>query len=169
MTAEANPFLGFEGRISRATYWVCFAILASSTISLFVIGFIGVTILSAATSIGSQQAIAMVQRNAQIMTLLVILGLAYPMATSAAKRLHDIGLSGWWSVILVVPPAVIVMLAIVGVIAPESDIAQFLDKVLLVLQLLIIAILGAMPGTRGPNAYGESPIGPQHGSEPALA
>lgn len=168
MTAEANPFLGFEGRISRATYWVCFAIMASSTISLFIIGFIGVAILSAATG-GAHSFNAMIERNTQILTLLVILGLAYPMMTSAAKRLHDFGLSGWWSLVLVVPPAIIVALAILGVISTGSDTAQFIDKVLLVLQLLIFAILGCMPGTRGPNAYGESPVASESRSGHALA
>jgi len=62
---------------------------------------------------------------------LVNLVLVWPLLVISAKRIHDLDHSGWWVLLHFVPG--------VG-------------------SLAMIAILGTVPGTRGPNRFGPAPV-----------
>ena len=70
---------------------------------------------------------------------------------NAAKRLHDINWSGWWAMAFYATSwAAVSVIMAVG--------SQGLALTLAILSLAIIAILGAQPGTLGPNKYGADPL-----------
>jgi uncharacterized membrane protein YhaH (DUF805 family) len=68
--------------------------------------------------------------------LLIPAALTVPLAAVAVRRLHDIGLSGWWLMSAAAPVPV-------------------LDLVIVGAQVVCLA----KPGTTGPNRYGPDPRG----------
>ncbi|MBO5572967.1 MAG: DUF805 domain-containing protein [Clostridium sp.] len=85
-------FTKFDGRSRRKEYWypVLFQLLVNMVIGIFaiVIGFV------------SQDAGAMLSR---VLTGLVSLALLIPSIAVSIRRMHDIGKSGWWLLIVLVP------------------------------------------------------------------
>ncbi len=98
-----NHYFDFEGRVTRQAFWM-FTLW-------YVIIYIGVSIVS--------------DEIAMLFSLAVLL----PSIGLGARRLHDIGMSGWWQLISLIP--------LVGWIA--------------------IIILLAKQGIAGPNEYGTDP------------
>jgi len=105
-------YVGFSGRARRTEYWM-FALVN------FLIEVV-LVILSAATHSGL------------FIALIVLYGLAVllPSLAVLVRRIHDIGMSGWWILIGLIP---------------------FGGLVLLVFALI--------PGNQGPNRYGDDPKG----------
>lgn len=165
MTSE-NPFLGFEGRIGRATFWVCTAILISATLSTLVISVVGFLGIQAARGANIDQLFAPGTPLPVWFTLWVLvlsIGLAYPTLSYTAKRLHDVNQSGWWGLILVVPSLGLLVLNLFGIIDSNSTVSTVVDTTFLILSLAFLVILGCIPGTPGYNAYGNNPVEPEPG------
>ena len=103
-----GKYVTFSGRSSRSAYWywVLFA---------FIVAVVA-TIIDVA--IGSR-----------IVSLITTLALLLPGLAVGIRRLHDIGRSGWWLLISLIP--------LVG--------------------LLILMAFALKDGDPGPNAYGPSP------------
>ena len=106
----------FEGRIGRRSFWM--VILAFFVASI--VARILDAILHTPTSYGTG-----------LIGGLLALVLIYPALALYAKRWHDRGKSGWWSLIVLVP--------IIGAI-------------------WLLVELGFLKGTAGPNAYGPDPV-----------
>ena len=84
-------YVGFEGRARRTEYWmfVLFNMIAS-----FVLNFID-TLTHFQTHIGGQAF--------GILGLIYSLAVLLPSLAVAVRRLHDIGKSGWWLLIALIP------------------------------------------------------------------
>ena len=112
-----KKYAQFSGRARRKEYWM-FA-LVSAIISL-VLGFIdnlaGLQIAAGNTAI-------------PVLTLLFELFILVPSLAVTARRLHDIGKSGWWILISLIP--------IIGEI--------------------VLFIFTVIKGNAGANKYGEDP------------
>lgn len=65
-----------------------------------------------------------------ILSLIYLLGVIIPSIAVTVRRLHDIDKSGWWFLIVFVP--------LIGGI--------------------VLIIFNVLPGTQGPNRFGEDPI-----------
>lgn len=100
-----NHYFDFEGRVTRQTFWMF--TLWSIIISI-VLGLVSDTISG-----------------------LFSLAILLPSIGLGARRLHDIGMSGWWQLIGIIP--------LIGWIA--------------------IIVLLAKQGVAGPNEYGADPRG----------
>jgi len=102
-------YFRFEGRSSRGAYW--WAVLA-----LFLIGLL----------FGVVDAIVFPNEAASPLGSIVGLATFFPSLTLGIRRLHDLGKSGWWTLLVFLP--------IIG--------------------LLVLLYWAAQPGQRADNAYG---------------
>jgi uncharacterized membrane protein YhaH (DUF805 family) len=112
--AVLKNYAGFSGRARRTEYWMFALVNFVVTLLLYV--------LTVAT------------HSSFFLVLVFLYGLAVllPSLAVLVRRLHDIGMSGWWILIGFVP--------FVGGIA-----------------LFVFTLL---PGNQGPNRYGDDPKGP---------
>lgn len=116
--AIKNRYADFDGRASRQEFWMfnLFYLLFVIAISLLIIPF------------GNSETGSNI-----IFGIIVVysLGLAIPIWAVTVRRLHDIGLSGWWSLLSFIP---------------------YLGTVV----LLIMCCMDSKPGS---NKYGNNPKG----------
>src|SRR5262249_59241889 len=93
-----RAFVGFEGRIGRQTYLLCSLLLIALSIALAVvlISIYGVDFGKTPEE----------TRMWTLWSLAIELVLLYPTLAITIKRLHDLDLSGWWSVVFWLPSAV---------------------------------------------------------------
>jgi uncharacterized membrane protein YhaH (DUF805 family) len=73
----------------------------------------------------------------------ISLALTWPIIAIYAKRLHDLNLSAWW--LLLIPA--------VTFLAGMSE----LNRLHIVAYCLLLLLLGFLPGSAGPNRFGEDP------------
>jgi len=107
-------FFSFEGRIGRTSFWI----------GSLILGFIHWA--STAVAYGAAG-----QTVAGIVGSIVVLVTLYSSFAIAAKRWHDHGKSGWWTLIVLIP--------FFGV-------------------LYYLVVCGFMRGTEGPNRFGSDPL-----------
>lgn len=110
-------FTTYNGRISRSQYWIGFLILVGVA---FVIGMV-----LGAMGAGNEPGAPSLLEALLNIALIPLVFAVY------IKRFHDLGKSGWFSLLLIVP---------------------------LVNILVGIFWLGFVKGTDGPNEYGEDPV-----------
>ena len=90
-----NKYAQFAGRASRSEFWY-FALFYF--ILSFILGAIDTFVINpmlGGTTLESAQG--------GILLLLVALGLLIPIISLSIRRLHDIGKSGWWLLISLIP------------------------------------------------------------------
>ena len=66
-------------------------------------------------------------------------------------RLHDVGRSGWWAAGVLISWEIVTF---VSLVAPQLNVVSGLLAILL---LALVGLLGAWPGTPGPNKFGNPP------------
>lgn len=93
INAVKNNYFQFSGRMHRAEFW-WFALMDN----LIVFAMYVVTLLPSLKIVGS------------LILFIYMLATALPSAGAEVRRLHDVGRSGWWLLILLVPVVSIVML-----------------------------------------------------------
>jgi len=109
-------FTSLEGRIGRQNFWTgVLVMIAGSIIAAVLDSIIGTRTETGIGIIGIIYGIAMI----------------YPGIMLYAKRWHDRGKSGWWTLIGLIP--------IIG-------------------SIWIFVELGLLKGTEGPNQYGPDPV-----------
>ena len=123
----------FEGRISRQPFWL-------SILALLIVEWIVMIVLSMAlgtSMMGNidpgmppEEAAAMVWKS-MIPIIIVSLLFLYPALAIYAKRWHDRGKSGWWTLIVLVP---------------------------LIGSIWMLVECGFLRGTEDPNQYGNDPL-----------
>jgi uncharacterized membrane protein YhaH (DUF805 family) len=141
-------FFGFKGRINRGKYWLAILI------------FVIVGLVMGTISYIADQALP-----AQLLSIIVNIGLFISGLAVGIKRLHDRDKSGWWLLLFYLLPSLLfgagAGLFIYG-IGEEAASGVIGGGVLYVLGLaaLIWAIveLGCLRGTLGPNRFGPDPL-----------
>ncbi len=142
----------FDGRIGRLTYWL--AILAL-IVAVQVLTFAPFLIPS------ENAAVFILALTSQFIWLLSL----WPILAVGSKRLHDRNKTGWWLLVFWGLPVVLFVggLSIALFNDPRTGRSGDLStaSILLFAGLLPalwgIVELGILPGTRGPNLYGDDP------------
>jgi uncharacterized membrane protein YhaH (DUF805 family) len=146
--------LALYGRIKRRT-WLIFA-LSVFVAEEFTAIALGGTLFSATHPSGVGDPLAFFDDRAATVSALIFL---WPSTALDIKRWHDLGKSGWYTLIAYGPLALILALQITGV-AQMTGVPDPVGKALLSLFGLILLvyfiILAARKGTPLPNRFGPS-------------
>jgi uncharacterized membrane protein YhaH (DUF805 family) len=120
-----NLFTSFDGRIGRMKWW--YGLLAVMWIEA-VVAFLGIKVFGTYLVADAPN-----ERAQMITTLMILVVILFVLSLFPlyAKRWHDRGKSGWWTLIWLVP--------IIG-------------------NIWILIELGFLKGTEGPNQYGNDPL-----------
>jgi uncharacterized membrane protein YhaH (DUF805 family) len=116
-----------RGRLARHPYWT------RGLITFFLIGC----------------AYAIFDRIAHLNGVfpLLVLALLWPNIAVMGRRLHDVGVSGWWSGAILLAPTFVML---VTRMYQYADYAMYTTSA-------AQALLGVIPGTVGPNRFGPQP------------
>ncbi len=125
-------FTSFDGRIGRQSWWL-------GSIVLIVLQWVVMLILSLVAGSGmmnamdpnNPQAMGQAMGAFSIPFIIIVLVFLWPGLALYAKRWHDRGKSGWWTLIMLVP---------------------FIGA------LWALVECGFLKGTEGPNQYGPDPV-----------
>ncbi|HHO65646.1 MAG TPA: DUF805 domain-containing protein, partial [Epsilonproteobacteria bacterium] len=96
-----NRYAKFDGRASRSEFWYFILFYALINIALALVDFLVLNPMLGATPDQAAQG--------GILEIIFALAMLVPSLALAIRRLHDIGKSGWWYLIVFIP--------IVGVLA----------------------------------------------------
>jgi uncharacterized membrane protein YhaH (DUF805 family) len=160
----------FNGRIKRSQYWL-------GTIAVNVVNWM-VLFMSTSANFAAAQAkdpAAQLSALASQSALMLPLSLAVTWAALAiqVKRFHDRGQSGWWT-LLPLAPVLFVIMNVVTAVGEGWPIERLFSSMgLPLLAFVVICIgffinLGCLPGTDGPNKYGDPPGSPRSPSSDPL-
>lgn len=127
MLRPLRRYADFRGRSRRREYW-SFMVL----VLLVIVG----TTLALIVSKGSFHTQAEFTSSFKVWAGFALLPLLVPLLAVSVRRLHDLGLNGWW--LLVLP---------IGAAIPAVD---------AIVPLLHLGVM-ALPGRRAPNRFGEDP------------
>ncbi|MEO7410960.1 MAG: DUF805 domain-containing protein [Sphingomicrobium sp.] len=133
----------FSGRSGRAEFW--WFTLVTTAAGLF-LDFID-------RAMGSEYG---------LLGVIFTLGLFIPSLSVSVRRLHDIGISGWWMLAVIAPAMFFGMMSSFAALETEFNGGSAASPSLLWISLLVIACLAmvvvlVLPGTKGQNKYGEDP------------
>ena len=133
----------FSGRSGRAEFW-WFTLV--STVAGFAVDGID-------RVVGSELG---------ILGLIFTLGLFIPSLAVTVRRLHDIGMSGWWMLAVIAPAFFFGMQSSFAALETEFNGGTAASSSMMSISLLVIACLAlavclALTGNKGSNRYGIDP------------
>jgi len=96
-----NQYFDFEGRATRQQYWMF--------VLWYIILYVGLSIIGGVLDLG-------------ILAIIFSLAIWAPSIAIGARRLHDIGKSGWWQLLLIIP--IIGWIILIIWLASEGDVAD---------------------------------------------
>jgi uncharacterized membrane protein YhaH (DUF805 family) len=154
MNAFAWFFLSLRGRVGRQEFWLGYA-------GVIVVALILMRMVShpddAAYLMPSDAPDTDIWQDTSFSfgwLELISLALTWPIIAIYAKRLHDLNLSAWW-------------LCLLPVLTFFAGSTMF-SRLHVAAYCLLILILGFLPGSHGPNRFGEDPLGhSQDGTSPS--
>ena len=152
----------FNGRIKRSQYWL-------GTIAVNMVNWMVMFVTTSANFATTQvkDPAAQLSALASQSAVMIPLSLAVTWAALAiqVKRFHDRGQSGWWT-LLPLAPFVFMIMNVVTAIGEGWPIERVFSSLgMPFLAFIVICIgffinLGCLPGTDGPNKYGDPPGAP---------
>jgi uncharacterized membrane protein YhaH (DUF805 family) len=129
---DMSLFTSFEGRINRQKWWLGLIALMIVEWIVFsvIVMFFGVGMM-AGMDPNNPEASAAAMSAMSIPMIIIFLIFLWPSLALYAKRWHDRGKSGWWTLIVLIP--------LLGAI-------------------WVLIELGFLRGAEGPNKYGNDPL-----------
>jgi uncharacterized membrane protein YhaH (DUF805 family) len=132
-------FLSLNGRIDRQLYWLSYALLMVGVVAIHrLMESLSVYLLRPPGRSWDQIELSIAL---MLPTLAAVVLAMWPLTVTFTKRLHDLNLSAWW--VLILPAA--------GLGSKMLNIDNYAG-------FIIIALIGATPGTRGGNRFGPDPL-----------
>ena len=129
---DMSMFTSFDGRINRQKWWLgLIALVVVQWIVMLVLGMLFGGGMMATVDPANPEASAGAMMAMLIPIIIVTLLFLWPSLAIYAKRWHDRGKSGWWTLIMLIP---------------------------LVGPIWALVELGFLRGTDGPNQYGPDPL-----------
>jgi uncharacterized membrane protein YhaH (DUF805 family) len=141
-----NIFITFGGRINRAKYWIAAFIYAAIYLVVAVLAYL------------AGQSTTVHTINAVVIVVLMISGIGV-----AVKRLHDRNKSGWYVLLFIVAPLILLAGGIfIGTMSTGSDfVATAFWLIAFVIGIWGFIELGCLRGSIGQNKYGPDPLAPE--------
>jgi uncharacterized membrane protein YhaH (DUF805 family) len=166
-------YANFSGRASRAEFWWFFLFVILFFVLLYVVLFAGVFAAAASGASGGSAGMLGLFGILALLLPLCWLALLVPMIAVQVRRLHDIGGSGWWlgAFYLLYAVYVVVLLRSMRSImasGAQPNPALFTDSSfgltmilggVMGIYMLVLLICYCLPGTKGPNQFGDDPYG----------
>lgn len=141
-------FFGFQGRINRARYWLCGAVLFVLTLVLALVQY-GLTVTAGDIIAGA-------------MGIVVSLVMIFSGFALGAKRLHDRDRSGWWQLFKFIP----ILLAIPAALIGNALLVLMAVAFGMTIAIWLFVELGCLRGTIGLNRFGPDPL--EQGAKPSI-
>jgi uncharacterized membrane protein YhaH (DUF805 family) len=143
-----KKYADFKGRAPRAEYWWF---------------YLGTLIVDRVLSFVDKRAVGDDALLSGTFGLIILV----PWIAVTFRRLHDTDRSGWWLLIVIVPILVFLGVAIASAFADgdaptDNPIAFFGSLAMLGIAGLVLFVFMVLPGTQGPNDYGDDPYGPSN-------
>jgi uncharacterized membrane protein YhaH (DUF805 family) len=180
---------GLSGRLNRRPYWIASIIF----LALIILVTIGSVLVNAQMMQAAFESGGSIEAPTQLTTFLILgtgLLLAYPSTAVMVKRFHDLGKSGKWALLLLVPALGKMATDLSGFTGQDIPLSAYdfdgteswleawkegirveldIRPVEFVVGLYIFVVtvwffiwLGFFRGTRGPNRFGPDPLASEH-------
>ena len=101
-----NKYAQFDGRATRSEYWYF--------LLFYLIAYVLVVVIDGF--------LMQMTGGIPILTLIFAVGLLIPSIAVGVRRLHDIGKSGWWMLLSIVPIISLVLIAFFVIDSKEDNI-----------------------------------------------
>ena len=164
-----RQYVGFHGRATRAEYWWWMLVTVVVTVVVSFLSLITYMVLSAMSVLSVTAMIELF-----VLSWLVGLAVLLPWLAVTARRLHDIGRTGWWQLVWRTPGVLGVLcnlsMLMIVTLTPlggmsESMVSVMITIVILLLISNVLTIALAVweiwwmvkQGQAGPNRHGPDP------------
>lgn len=147
----------FNGRIGRSTFWLA---IIPVTVAVIFIAAAPLYLFEFIVGSGSDEMPASFMIALMAAQLICLAGL-WPMLAVGSKRLHDRDKGGWWLLVFWILPLLLFFGGFGAAFTSRSGdtsagAAMMLASLLFVLWGIVE--LGILPGTKGPNRFGATPL-----------
>lgn len=168
MILPFKRFFDFKGRSRRKEYWMyVLFVLIVYIVLMFLDSALGLGGSATGdadltgTSVGAAGAL-----SGGWLTMIFALATVIPSIAVSVRRLHDIDRTGWWILLPIGFYLVGAVLAVAGIAQAATGgggfgmagVGMVLSGISLILWILLL-VWYCMPGTAGPNRFGEDPKG----------
>ena len=163
MLLPLKRYAEFSGRSRRKELWmwILFVIIVSIVLNLLdsALGLGGRTTADSTSGPGSLGYSAGMRGG--ILTGLFSLAILVPNLAVSVRRLHDINRTGWWVLMPVLPYGLGFVLVMIGAVSANAPLAMIGGGLFLVGAIcgILLLVWYCLPGTKGPNDYGDDPLG----------
>lgn len=131
MTLPLKRYADFSGRSPRIEYWMFYLFQILIMVGISVLAAVFIAVTGNTTA--PDEPVSPMTNIAALLIIVAGLALIIPGIAVSVRRMHDQDKSGWMLLLALIP--------IVGGI--------------------IVFVFTLLPGTQGPNRYGDDPHGPQ--------
>jgi uncharacterized membrane protein YhaH (DUF805 family) len=164
----------FSGRSSRAEFWwfFLFLMVLYTVVWIVLFSFIGITAASVNAQSSATPALAMFGAFGVLGIVMILfwLALLIPSIAVQVRRLHDTNRSGWWlgGFYLLYLAYIVVAFGSMFAMRVPSDgsppnMAGFaavgIIAMLFFVYSIVLLVFFCLPGTKGPNRFGDDPYG----------
>ena len=155
-----QSMIGFDGRVSRKTFWL------AMLVQFIVISLVFVPALhwlSGGQWLGDDWGKALRSSRIEALALMfAYVAILYPSVAVSARRLHDLDFSAQWSWLMYLPGVISILVNLAGLGGTRVDpstLARMLDWPVYISGLVYLVGLGCVRGTNGVNRFGPDPLG----------